>query len=205
MLKKQTVWLLTMLSLVVVLSVYYITTPEETKQDVALTGAEAEKGEKAEAAKDIGKEVTEDEKGGVTEDEKGEVTVEEAEDGTVVSVSNDDLFAAIRMQLEDSRNERKENLEDTIVSKDASAAEKSAAKDEINAIDEADATEEMLETFIKAKGYDDALVRIDGQKVQVTVKAEKSSKTEANKIIQLVSSEMEDMKDVAVTLQPSNQ
>ncbi len=29
MLKKQTVWLLTMLSLVVVLSVYYVTTPEK--------------------------------------------------------------------------------------------------------------------------------------------------------------------------------
>ena len=30
LLKKQTVWLLTMLSLVVVLSVYYITSPEQT-------------------------------------------------------------------------------------------------------------------------------------------------------------------------------
>lgn len=197
MLKKQTVWLLTMLSLVVVLSVYYITTPEETKQEVALTGAEAEKGEEAEAGKDNEKEANADEKAGVT--------VEEAEDGTVVSVSNDDLFTAIRMKQEDIRNERKESLEDTIVSKDVSAAEKSAAKGEINAIEEAAGKEMLLETIIKSEGYDDALVRIDGQKVQVTVKAEKSSKTEANKIIQLVSSEMEDMKDVAVTLQPSNQ
>lgn len=35
LLKKQTVWLLTMLSLVVVLSVYYITSPEQTKNELA--------------------------------------------------------------------------------------------------------------------------------------------------------------------------
>ena len=35
LLKKQTVWLLTMLSLVVVLSVYYITSPEQKSNDMA--------------------------------------------------------------------------------------------------------------------------------------------------------------------------
>lgn len=194
MLKKQTVWLLTMLSLVVVLSVYYITTPEEVKNDVALTGAEAEKGEKAEAVKGTEK-----------ENDNGEVTIEEAEDGTVVSVSNDELFATMRLQLEDARSARKESLEDIVASKDVTAAEKSAARDEMNAIDEAVANEEILETFIKSNGYDDALVRIEGEKVKVTVKAKESSASEANKIIQLVSSEMKGMKDVAVTLEPSNQ
>ncbi|MFY0757634.1 SpoIIIAH-like family protein [Metabacillus dongyingensis] len=194
MLKKQTVWLLTMLSLVVVLSVYYITTPDEVKNDVALTGAEAEKDEKADAVKETEK-----------ESDKGEVTIEEAEDGTVVSVSNDELFATMRMQLEDTRSARKESLEDIVASKDVTAAEKSAARDEMNAIDEAVANEEILETFIKSNGYDDALVRIEGEKVKVTVKAKESSASEANKIIQLVSSEMKGMEDVAVTLEPSNQ
>ena len=35
LLKKQTVWLLTMLSLVVVLSVYYITSPEQQQNELA--------------------------------------------------------------------------------------------------------------------------------------------------------------------------
>ncbi len=35
LLKKQTVWLLTMLSLVVVLSVYYITSPEQQTTNMA--------------------------------------------------------------------------------------------------------------------------------------------------------------------------
>ena len=37
LLKKQTVWLLTMLSLVVVLSVYYITSPESRVNEFAAT------------------------------------------------------------------------------------------------------------------------------------------------------------------------
>ena len=37
LLKKQTVWLLTMLSLVVVLSVYYLTAPEENAADMTAT------------------------------------------------------------------------------------------------------------------------------------------------------------------------
>lgn len=38
MLKKQTVWLLTMLSLVVVLSVYYVTTPDKMNTASPATG-----------------------------------------------------------------------------------------------------------------------------------------------------------------------
>ena len=41
LLKKQTVWLLTMLSLVVVLSVYYITSPEQKSNDLAAIKQEA--------------------------------------------------------------------------------------------------------------------------------------------------------------------
>ena len=42
LLKKQTVWLLTMLSLVVVLSVYYITSPEQQQNELALVDEKQE-------------------------------------------------------------------------------------------------------------------------------------------------------------------
>ena len=42
LLKKQTVWLLTMLSLVVVLSVYYITSPEQQQNVLAAVDQEEE-------------------------------------------------------------------------------------------------------------------------------------------------------------------
>ena len=41
LLKKQTVWLLTMLSLVVVLSVYYITSPEQQQNELAVVDEKA--------------------------------------------------------------------------------------------------------------------------------------------------------------------
>jgi len=62
MLKKQTVWLLTMLSLVVVLSVYYITSPEGgSSPDVVLTDTETNSNEK-ESGNDNNKEQTEQQK-----------------------------------------------------------------------------------------------------------------------------------------------
>ena len=45
LLKKQTVWLLTMLSLVVVLSVYYITSPEQQQNELAVVDEKQEQSE----------------------------------------------------------------------------------------------------------------------------------------------------------------
>lgn len=56
LLKKQTVWLLTMLSLVVVLSVYYVTS-DPAKEDIAATKNSTE--EKGEASKQDMKVLTE--------------------------------------------------------------------------------------------------------------------------------------------------
>ena len=63
LLKKQTVWLLTMLSLVVVLSVYYITSPEQQQNELAAVDEkqeqekETEQGqEEQEKAQDQGQE-----------------------------------------------------------------------------------------------------------------------------------------------------
>ena len=50
--------------------------------------------------------------------------------------------------------------------------------------------EVLLETLIKAMNYEDVLVRADDSQVNITIKAEKQSKTEANKIIQTVRSEL---------------
>ena len=52
LLKKQTVWLLTMLSLVVVLSVYYITSPEQKSNELA-TVKQEEKADQKEKQKQI--------------------------------------------------------------------------------------------------------------------------------------------------------
>lgn len=225
MLKKQTVWLLTMLSLVVVLSVYYVTSPEGGTSDIVMTGEDQEVSEKA--TTEEGKEqATEEEsaegesvKGessesesaenaeeseGTKASEEGEVQTEELEDGTVISsVSSDELFTELRMQLDDQRNELKEQLQAIVASNDASATEKSDAYDEMEALNDAARKEMLLETLIKSKGFEDALVRADGNNVKITVKAKEHNASSANQIMTLVRDEMENMEDVIVTFEPA--
>jgi stage III sporulation protein AH len=191
MLKKQTVWLLTMFSLVAVLSVYYVTSPQP-KEDVAFIEQKEETGQKESATETNVSEQKE-------ATDQAEVTVEEGEDGTVISsISSDDLFTALRLEIEDERSKLRQELNAIVTSNNVSAEEKSKAIDKIQQLANTAEKEAVLETLIKAKGYDDALVRVDGKQVHVTVKAKEHSKKAANEIIKLVQSEIGDIQDVAV-------
>ncbi|HFK1450498.1 MULTISPECIES: SpoIIIAH-like family protein [Bacillus cereus group] len=220
MLKKQTVWLLTMLSLVVVLSVYYVTTPEKMNTASPTTGEKigqekqgTDKAVTNEAPKETPKkENTSKEtsnKETNKETEKKESTTKESatketskKEANVTVQSSDENFTALRMQMEDQRSEQKARLQEVMNSAKSSATEKSKAKDNFDAITTMETKQELLETVIKSQGgYKDALVRADGTDIKVTVKAAKHSQKEANKIIQLVRSEG-GSKDVGVKFDP---
>ncbi|MCM3007829.1 stage III sporulation ratchet engulfment protein SpoIIIAH [Bacillus sp. PS93] len=217
MLKKQTVWLLTMLSLVVVLSVYYIMSPEsknavqmQSEKSASDSGEVAT--EKAPAKQDTKeKSGTETEKGKEdgtkrTKDSSAdkETSAEASEKGTVVTeTADDDLFTTYRLDLEDARSKEREELNAIVSSDDATAKEKSEAYDKMTALSEVEGTEKQLETLIKTQGYEDALVNAEGDKINITVKSDKHSKSKATAIIDLVAKEIKTMKDVAVTFEPS--
>jgi stage III sporulation protein AH len=179
LLKKQTVWLLTMLSLVVVLSVYYITSPEQQK-GADLAGVE----EKA---------------------DNKETAASESKDGsTVISeIASDEKFEALRMKVEEQRTKMKEDLQTIVASTDLPAEDRSNAIEKMNQLDEIAQKEGVLETLIKSMGYDDALVRADGENVRITVKAKDHSATAANEIIQMVRTELGSLQPVAVSFEPS--
>lgn len=184
LLKKQTVWLLTMLSLVVVLSVYYITSPEQKSNELAAVKQEEKADQK----------------------EKETKTDTEAKEGdTVISqVAGDEEFEALRLKLQDERSELKEQLNAVVATTDLPAAERSEAVDQMKKLNEIAQKEEMLETLIKAMDYEDALVRADGSTVKIIVKSKKeSSKSEANAIIQMVKKEIGETNFVAVEFQPT--
>lgn len=194
MLKKQTVWLLTMLSLVVVLSVYYVITPESNNNAVttSVDGSKKQETEKSKQTDEAGKETNQ------TESMK-------KEEQQTVQFKGEDSFTALRLKVEDQRSEVKEQLQEVMTSAKATAEQKHQAKTEFDALNELDTKERLLETLIKAKGnYDDALVRVDGKNINITVKAEKQSSKDANKILRLVESEMGETggKKVAVQFQP---
>ena len=217
MLKKQTVWLLTMLSLVVVLSVYYVTTPEKMNTAAPTTGEkigqEKQGSDKAVTNEKSNKETTKEapnkentsKETSNKETDKKESAKKEAskKDANVTVQSSDENFTALRMQMEDQRSEEKARLQEVMNSSKSSATEKSKAKDNFDAITTMETKQELLETVIKSQGgYKDALVRADGTDIRVTVKAAKHSQKEANKIIQLVRSEG-GSKDVGVKFDPS--
>ncbi|OFD39857.1 stage III sporulation protein AH [Bacillus mycoides] len=216
MLKKQTVWLLTMLSLVVVLSVYYVTTPDKMNTAAPATGEKmgqekqgADKAVTKETTKETtNKEITKESTSKETtnketdkkENDKKETSKKEA---SVTVQSSDENFTALRMQMEDQRSVEKEKLQNVMKSSKSSAEEKSKAKDNLDAITTMETKQQLLETVIKSQGgYKDALVRADGTDIKVTVKSAKHSQKEANKIIQLVRSEG-GSKDVGVKFDPS--
>ena len=191
LLKKQTVWLLTMLSLVVVLSVYYITSPEQ-KNSNELTAVQ----QKAKDQMDQ-KEMNSKSKASTKTETKDEKTI-------ISQVAGDDEFEALRIKLEDDRSQQQEELNTVLASTDLPADERSKAYDQMLKLSQTAKKEEILETLIKAKGYEDALVRADGSQVRVTVKSKKKpSATAANDIIQQVKKEIGDTNYVAVEFQPS--
>ncbi|GEN31135.1 stage III sporulation protein AH [Cerasibacillus quisquiliarum] len=168
MLKKQTVWLLTMLSLIIVLSVYYVLSPD--REDLAF---------KNDPTSDI---------------EQPSDRDDEGVDVNVTSGSEDEVFTTIRMNIEDERSRTRDRLKDIVASSDATSEEKNDALNTIEQLEKTASKEFILEKMLIAeKEYEDVLVRSDGEKVQVHIKEETLSKEEVDHIMQLVRDEFGDL------------
>lgn len=173
MLKKQTVWLLTMLSLLIVLSVYYIMSPNDG--DLAFINQDDELSEGATETDSVTEETT------------------DAEVTDITNVAGDELFTTIRMKVEDDRSREKSRLEAIVASGSASIEEKNSALEEIDEIDSIGTKEEILEeSILDEAGYEDVLVRNSGgEKVHVHVRAEELTDEEALRIMQMVRDEFD--------------
>ncbi|MCM3167706.1 SpoIIIAH-like family protein [Peribacillus frigoritolerans] len=194
LLKKQTVWLLTMLSLVVVLSVYYLTAPEENAADMTAT-EQMEQEENKTESKTENKAVTKGEN-------KSEKETSKNTEGSSVTIASGDEFESLRMQIEDERAKLNEELTAKMGNTELSAEERDEAYAKIEQLSETKVKENIIENLIVAMDYNAALVRVDGTDVKVSVKADKQTKTEANNIIRLVRKEVSDAQNVVVDFQP---
>ncbi|MDX8364283.1 SpoIIIAH-like family protein [Cytobacillus sp. IB215665] len=189
LLKKQTVWLLTMVALVLILSVYYITSDGGTRNDLAFINQEM---------------VEEEQSGTVVEiSEQGSMSgmVEGLEEDSL-TLSSDDWIIAKRMQLQDIRSKEMEKLQDIAASKTATIDEINEAASKLEELETLSAKEDTLEVLIESMGYVAALVETNGNNVEVTVQAEALSPSEANAIIKKVNEEFQERKDVLVKHNP---
>lgn len=181
MLKKQTIWLLTMLSLMIVLSVYYILAEKEdlTYIDTGIN----------------------DENESITTDSTE--TDGSAEVSDIRNIGTDELFATMRLKLQDKRSMEKSSYEDIVVSKEASIEEKNEARNNINQIAQTETKEDILQNSILAitSDYQDVLVRAEEDVVHVHVITNGLSNEQVVHIMQMVRDEFGDIK-VDVNEQP---
>src|SRR5699024_7599777 len=149
MLKKQTVWLLTMISLMNVLSAYYLRSDKEdfayveTKQEVSQENNEKAENSKVEIDKDT-------------------------------EVENDDILTMIRMEMDDERSMKKDRLKEIVASSNATTTEINEALDEIDTLDSLSSKERILQESLMANNdtFEDVLVRADNDKVHVDIIAD---------------------------------
>lgn len=177
--KKRTVWMLTLLSLVAVISVYYVNEPNNMPFD--------------------GLTIFSDE----TNDQM--LTEETTSDESVTPVyAESALFEEIRMEVLNKRSEQRADLESRIASNEMTADQINEAYTAMDDLTVRNATEGMLEMLIRSLGYSDALVQTDAGKVDVTVIADELGKTQANEIIHIVMKQWGDAKKVQVSFQPAS-
>lgn len=193
MLKKQTIWLLTMLSLMVVLSAYYMMSPNS--EDLAYIDNGAKKTEGTETANSPAKGAS---------DLSSKKAGKDAEMDEIRNVGKNEFFTTIRMEVQDERSKKKDRLNEVVASGNATAEEKNKALQDIDELDKAASKESILqETILNAeKKYEDVLVRAKEDKVQVHVKVKEMSREEAVNIMQLVKDEFGEV-PVDINYQPT--
>ncbi|MFC7394238.1 SpoIIIAH-like family protein [Scopulibacillus cellulosilyticus] len=175
LLKKQTVWLLTMLSLIIVLSVYYMTSPGQAPGD----------------------------KMAATDHKQSKEQANKGKDSVAVSTTvSSDKLAEIRLKKADDRKKLAEQYQDAI-SSSKSTAKSSKAYDKLEALNTLSNSEKLLEDMIKSKGYSDAVVDTSGNDVNVYVASNNMSSKQATQIVNMTHEYLGDDKLVSVKYETS--
>lgn len=169
---KRTVWFLTLLSLVAVISIYYI----KEKAPMPFDGIN------------------------IFKDSPESIQLTENivdADKTTPVFADSYLFEEMRMQVRDERSKLKEQLTAKVLSSDHTSEEKNVAYEEMERLTKLDSAEALMEMQIIALGYPEAFVRTEEGTVKVTVlSTEGHSKQLADEIVRYVKTNWEDPKAV---------
>ena len=164
---KQTVWVLTMLTVMVVLSVYYLVSEPLVNENVM------------ENKEDITADIS-----------TGEVEINDLAtemnlmDG--IGVNTNDLLIGLKMERTNNRAKQIDQLYD-MMSSNLSEEAIAAIQGKIERLQTIEESEFVLEKLILADGYNDAVVLTNGNSVDVIIQIETMTKAEAVKIIKMVS------------------
>lgn len=169
MINKQNLWFLTLFSLILVLSVYYITMPNDL-----LTTATKEN--------DVAESST----------TKTKETVEETSS-----------LIAMRVSLEEERQNEMDVLQEQLTSDTISSEEKNNAYEKLKYLNEIQGKEESLEKKIKKEYKADCFVKIDNSNASVVCISDKHDSNLANNIMRLIQGEYKTKMYTTVKFQKS--
>lgn len=160
--KKRSIWFLTLFSLVAVITVFYVIDRPSPFDGIALFSND-------------------------TLDDVGLVETSSTNDQSYASSSN--AFEEMRMEVIDKRSQLRDQLTTQVANNDFTAEQKNEVYSQMEELTKVDGAEAMLELIIKSLGYDDALVRIEDEKVLIDVVSNEQSTKKADEIIYAVKRE----------------
>lgn len=172
MINKRSLWFLTLFSLILVLSIYYITMPSE----LLLT---------------TNKNITENKEKDKNKDNST----------PTVNIEESNLLVALRVESDEAVNKQIEDLQLVLTNSESSVEDKNKAYEKIKELNDNRGTEEKLESQIKESFKLDSFVKITDNQIQVTVKSEESNEKLANNIMRNIQSNYESPKYITVKFQ----
>jgi stage III sporulation protein AH len=167
---KQTVWLVTMLTLMVVLSAYYIVTgPVQPVQKVT----------------------KKDDKGNNIDVNIRSVDEPVATQKKDLSIkANNDYFVGYQLQRSELRSKMTEQYMKVLTNPSASKQELKEAQDKIDDLMKIDKRETVLEEMIRKEGFRDAVVVTNHPHIDVIVQTNDLTKKQVVKLISMVKQQL---------------
>lgn len=162
---KQGLIFLTLTSLILVLSVYYVTMPNE----LLLTTNSS-----------------------YLKDDEKEKTVSK-EQNIEVSITNTSVVETMKSVLQDERNKLMTELNTKLIDKNLSAEEKNNVYEEIKIMNKIETMESDIEKKIKNEFGYDSFVKVKDDVIEIVINSEKHDTNLAVKIMSLIEKEYENM------------
>ncbi len=103
----------------------------------------------------------------------------------------DDYFAQARLDRMTSRDEAAQTLENIMSGGDSTDEEKEVASEEAVSISQLIESESKIENLIKAAGYEDCVVYLDGKSANIVVKSDGLKTAQAAQIKDILLSEVD--------------
>ncbi len=178
MINKQNLWFLTLFSLILVLSVYYITMPN----DLLIASNSTTD------TKDIKKESTDNKKN---------------KDKDKDTISEVDNLTALRVSLDEKRDKEKQELKTTMTKEDATTDEKNNAYEQLKYLSVIEGEEEKLEKIIKDEYKINSFVKIENNTITVVAAKKKHDVKLANNIMRSIQKEFDTKQTITVKFEGS--